>query len=180
MILPGGHDPDGQKSRSNYKYYDTILQYDNAYDSWEVVGHTIEPKNLHAVMVMDSEDFSDYCNLTTTAVPTTFPPTTTVLSTTTIPPTTTIPQTTSLSPTTSMPSTTNMPPTTTSKSNTGEIELTITIVKLISIIVSSLLCGRGCADGSLCLVNCLVKARELFQTKMLDQFNSAPLCKCDV
>ena len=116
LNLPGGHDPDGQKSRSNFKFYDTILQYDPDSDSWEVVGHTMETRNSHAVMVMDSGDFSDYCNLTTTAVPTTFPPTTTtVLLTTTIHPTTTITQTTTMTPTT------NMPPTTTSNSNTGEI-----------------------------------------------------------
>ena len=112
MPISGGYDND-------YEPYDTILQYDMGSDSWEVVGHTMEPKNSHAVMVMDSGDFSDYCNLTTTTMPTTMPPTTTILLTTTNP------QTTSWSPTTSMPPTTNMPPTTTSNSNTGEIELTI-------------------------------------------------------
>ena len=40
------------------------------------------------------------------------------------------------------------------------IELTITKVKLISIIVSSLLCGPDCADSLLYLVSCLVKARN--------------------
>ena len=52
----------------------------------------MERRNSHAVMVMDSGDFSDYCNLTTTAVPTTMPPTT-VLPTTNSP-TTTVPSTT--------------------------------------------------------------------------------------
>ena len=119
--MPGGYDPDGQKSRSNYKFYDTILQYDHDSDSWEVVGHMMETRNSHAVMVMDSGDFSNYCNLTTTALPTKFPPTTaiptTYPATTTIPPTTTVPTTTTMPPTTVMPTTnsptTAVPPTTT-------------------------------------------------------------------
>ena len=119
----GGYDHD--------KFYDTILQYDPDSDSWEVVGHMMERRDSHAVMVMDSGDFSDYCNLTTTALPTTMPPTTTVPSTSTIPPSTTtsptitIPQTTTIPKTTTMSPTTNMPPTTTSNSITGEIALTI-------------------------------------------------------
>ena len=80
----GGYDHD--------KFYDTILQYDPDSDSWEVVGHMMERRDSHAVMVMDSGDFSDYCNLTTTAVPTT-KPSTTVLPTTNSP-TTTVPSTT--------------------------------------------------------------------------------------
>ena len=64
--MPGGYDPDGQKSRSNYKFYDTILQYDPVSDIWEVVGHMMEIRDSHAVTVMDSGEFSDFCDITTT------------------------------------------------------------------------------------------------------------------
>ena len=63
--MPGGYDPDGQKSRSNYKFYDIILQYDPDSDIWEVVGHMMVIRDSHAVTVMDSEEFSDYCDVTT-------------------------------------------------------------------------------------------------------------------
>ena len=66
FCVPGGYDPDGQKSRSNYNFYDTILQYDPDSDIWEVVGHMMEAKTSHAITVMDSGDFSDFCDITTT------------------------------------------------------------------------------------------------------------------
>ena len=81
--VPGGYDHD--------KFYDTILQYDPNSDIWEVVGHMMETRNSHAVMVMDSGEFSDYCKPTTTVSPTTAMPTT-------IP--STVPPTTSMHPTT--------------------------------------------------------------------------------
>merc|ERR1711933_420312 len=77
ILMTGGYDEDDvQKSESNYNFYDTILQYDPDSDIWEVVGHMMETRNSHAVIVRDSGEFSDYCKHTTTVSPTTAMPTT--------------------------------------------------------------------------------------------------------
>ena len=41
--------------------YDTIIQYDADSDNWDIVGHMMERRCGHAVMVMDTEEFSDHC-----------------------------------------------------------------------------------------------------------------------
>ena len=59
-LKSGGYDHYYYKG---WKTYDTILQYNAGSDNWEVVGHMMEERASHAVMVMDSEDFSDHCSV---------------------------------------------------------------------------------------------------------------------
>ena len=59
-LKSGGYDHYYYKG---WKTYDTILQYNAGSDNWEVVGQMMEERASHAVMVMDSEDFSDHCSV---------------------------------------------------------------------------------------------------------------------
>ena len=47
----------------NWQTYDYILQYHADSDNWETAGHMMEERSSHAVLVMDTEDFSDYCSV---------------------------------------------------------------------------------------------------------------------
>ena len=47
----------------NWQTYDYILQCHADSDNWETAGHMMEERSSHGVLVMDTEDFSDYCSV---------------------------------------------------------------------------------------------------------------------
>lgn len=55
------HVKGGTKAGSISDTVDTILEYDITRDEYQEIGHMLEPRNSHAISVVQYSDFAPWC-----------------------------------------------------------------------------------------------------------------------